>query len=311
MRMKLSSIGERGLIRRLSSFLDIGDDAAYIRHEDAFLVLTTDMIYEKTHVLPGMDYRDIGRFIVNVNASDVASMGAKPLAFLLSCGLPDIEVKDFDALTHAVDLECRKYGMEYAGGDTKQSDVLTLAGFCIGTTKKPILRSGARAGDIVAVTGSLGSASLGTHMLLNGLDCKGFKGIVDKARKPKARVAEGLILGKYASAMTDISDSLSISLYNVAQASGVGVKVFAGKLPIDDAAKRLAEKYAIDVTACALYGGGDYELLFTMPKKDFIKVKDKVKATKIGVVTKKGASLFMGGKETRFVRKGFEHFSAK
>ncbi len=309
--MKLSYIGERGLIRQLTSFLEIGDDAACIKDKDGFLVLTTDMIYEKTHVLPGMSYRDIGRFIVNVNASDVAAMGGKPLAFLLSCGLPDIEIKDFEELARAVDLECKRLGMQYAGGDTKQTDELTLAGFCIGRVKKPVLRSGAKAGDVVAVTGTLGSASIGTEVLLKKRDTKGFRSVIEKAMRPEARVKEGMILEKYATSMTDLSDGLAVGLHNISAASGAGLKISLEKIPIDPKGREFAETYRMDVTEKALYGGGDYELLFTVPRKDYSKAAALVGATEIGVVSGKSVSLITEGKESFLENRGFEHFRQK
>jgi thiamine-monophosphate kinase len=157
--MKLSDLGERKIIQRLEAFLPIGDDAAYLPVDGKYLVLSTDVIYESTHILPGMTYEQIGRFIASVNLSDIASMGARPFAFLLAYAGPDLQIDDFESLIHGVDSQCKKYGTKYVGGDTKYADRLTLAGTAAGYVKKPVLRTGAKVGDVVAVTGTLGGAA--------------------------------------------------------------------------------------------------------------------------------------------------------
>ncbi len=308
--MKLSGLGEKKVIERLASFLDVRDDAACIPHGGEYLVLTTDMIYQKTHILPGMTAEQIGRFIVSVNVSDVAAMGAKPAAFLMACGLPrDMEYEYLERILRAAEKQCRRYGARYVGGDTKESDALTLAGFCMGRTKRPVTRSGAKRGDIVAVTGSLGAASLGVHLLLKGLRYPGSGGVVRKALEPVARVKEGLIIGRYANALTDTSDSLSMCVHDIADMSNTGIKLFSDKIPISASAKRLARKAGLSSHELALYGGGDYELVYTMPPKKFEKIADSIDTTEIGVVEGRGVVLVSGDAKVPLEKKGFEHFS--
>ena len=308
--MKLYDLGEKEIVRRLAAFLDIGDDAAYIKHGKGFLVMSTDMMYEETHMLPGMSYAQAGKFIVSVNASDIAAKGAKPFAFLLSCGSPpDLDYADYNALIHAVDRQCRDYGMKFAGGDTKQAGRLTLAGFCIGYTKKPVLRSTAKVGDLLAVTGSLGDASLGVRMLLVGLKHGKSGPVIKKALEPRARVEEGLIIGEYATAMTDVSDSLATSIHDIARMSGVGIRLFADEIPVSDAAVRVAKDLGLNVLDYALYGGGDYELLFTIKEEDYGKIRRKVDATVIGEVAAGRRVVGLKEKKEFIVEKrGYEHF---
>jgi thiamine-monophosphate kinase len=307
--MKLSELGEKGVIAHLGSFLDVKDDAACIRHGDEYLVLTTDMLYQKTHILPGMSPEQIGRFIVSVNVSDIAAMGAKPVAFLMSCGLPrDTEYDYLDRMLRAAEKQCREYGAKYVGGDTKEADALTLSGFCMGKTKRPVHRSGAKKGDVIAVTGNLGAASLGVNVLLSGIRQSGDKAAVKKALSPVARIKEGLIIGRYANSLTDTSDSLSTCLHDIAAMSGAGMRINADMIPIPESTRKLSEKMGLSVLDFALCGGGDYELVYTMPRRHYDKIKHKIDTTEIGVVGGQGVVLVAGGSESPLEKKGYEHF---
>lgn len=303
--MKLSDLGERRIIQRLSSFLPIGDDAAYIPVDGKYLVLSTDVIYEKTHILPGMTFEQVGRFIASVNLSDIASMGATPFAFLLAYAGPDLRIEDFESIIHGVDSQCRKYSTKYVGGDTKYADRLTLAGTAAGFVKKPVLRSGARVGDVVAVTGTVGGAAYGIDCLLSGEECSSK--LAKKAMEPQPKVKEGILLGKYASAMTDISDGLSVSLHDLS--AGVGIRVDLDAVPLDKDLIRLARRSGAEPLKYALSGGGDYELLFTASEKDFKRVVKRVGATAIGsVVAGKGVKAYLSGTEFILPKTGYQHF---
>ena len=292
--MKLSALGERAIIGKLGKFLDIGDDAACIRMGDRFLVMSTDTIHGPTHIPPEMTPRQIGKFIVTVNLSDLAAMGAKPLAFLLSYGGPDIEFTGFKNIMKSAQKQCRKFKIDLVGGDTKEMKELTLTGCAVGTAKRPVPRSGARPGDIVAVTGELGAAGACFELLRKNR--KPSSSLLRASLEPEPRIKEGLLLAKHANSMTDISDSLAISLYSIAEQSGVGMKIDINKIP----ASSLEH---------ALYSGGDYQLLFTMPEKNFTRVKDSANATRIGTVTKaRGISATRKGRKFRIKRKGYEHF---
>jgi len=305
--MKLTDLGEKEIIRRLSEFLNIGDDAAYIRINDKYIVLATDMIYSETHILPIMSWEQIGKFIVTVNFSDLAAMGAKPFAFLLACGISDEDFENFQRLIKSADKQCRKYGAEYVGGDTKYANELTLSGTAVGFAKKPVLRSGAKPGDVLAVTGTLGSAALATDLILEKLECDNE--IIKKVLEPEPRIREGILLSKSASAMTDISDSLSLSIYDIADKSNVGVELEINKIPLEKTAIKLSEEMNLNLMDYALYGGGDYELLFTVSEDNLKVIEKKIKATRIGNITKeKNIVGIDSGREFVLKRKGYEHF---
>ncbi len=305
--MRLSDLGEKEIIARISRFLDIGDDAAYIKMGEGYLILSTDMFYSDTHLLPGMSFEQVGMFIVSVNLSDIASMGAKPFAFMLAYGGPDTCIENFEALINAAEKQCSKFGVKYVGGDTKYTQKLTLTGTAAGLTGKPILRSGAREGDVIAVTGYLGTASFAIDCLLENRKCP--KGLIKKAMEPEPRVEEGVFLNDYASAMTDISDSLAISLYNICSQSNTGAWIDTSELPVADDLVNLLDDLNKDPLEYVLYGGGDYELVFTVSEDDFEVIKKNLDITRIGEVThEKNIISVDGSKESLLQRRGYEHF---
>jgi len=312
--MKLSNLGEKKIIKKLMNSLDIGDDAAYIPFDDKFLVASTDMMYRKTHILKEMSYRQIGKKIVAINFSDIASMGAEPFGFLLSYGSPDIEFENFNEIISGVSDQCKKYNTTFLGGDTNETDELTLAGTALGLTEKPVLRSGAKVGDIVAVTGFLGTSALGVEILLKKLiNFNEIDGeILKETLEPEPRVPDGKFLKNYANSMTDVSDSLAVSLYDIANMSNAGIELNLNKIPISNNVIKTSGKLNLNPINYALYGGGDYELLFTVSKENWGKIKNKnsgsgfkYKFTRLGEVVK-GRGVFAGGKKIR--NSGYEHF---
>jgi thiamine-monophosphate kinase len=314
--MRLFNLGEKKIIGELEKRLSVGDDAAWLKFGGDFLIFSTDMIYEKTHFLPGMSYEEIGKLAVTINLSDIAAMGAKPLAFLLSCGTPaDFKMENFREIIQGVEKQCKKFEMKFAGGDMNETDELILAGSILGFTKrKPILRSGARCGDVLCVTGNLGTASLGVDILVKKLPCKDDE-VLKKALEPEPRVKEGAILGKFANSMTDISDSLAMSLYDIVDKSnGVGIEICLDKLPLAKSAINLANTLQLSIMDYALYGGWDYELLFTISEEYIDELRGAIDFTVIGKITKKkcrddeGVTGVGKGKKIKIKRNGYEHF---
>jgi len=309
--MKLTDLGEREIIKKLEGFLEIGDDAAYLKINDEFLVLTTDMIYKSTHLPKQMTYEQIGRLIVTVNLSDIAAMGAKPLAFLLSYGSNDIEFDDFYEIINGVKEQCERYDTKFVGGDTNQMDELTLSGAAVGMTKKPILRSTAEIGDVIAVTGDIGSAGVGTEIILNNLLDNLDNPAIKKALEPEPKIDEGLFLGKYANSMTDISDSLAVSLYDIAEQSGVGIEIYLNKIPVSQNARDLAHELNLNLFNSIIYGAGDYELLFSIPEKFLNEINSivKFKVTRIGRIIR-GNEIFgiKNNERIKIEKIGYEHF---
>ncbi len=309
--MRLSDFGEKEIIKELSMSLDIGDDAAYIRSGDKYLVLSTDMVYEDTHILPQMSWEQKGRLIVTVNLSDIAAMGAKPLAFLLGYGSPDMDYRDFKAFIKGVHDQCDRFKTKYAGGDTNWMPKLTLSGTVMGETKNPVLRSSAREGDLIAVTGNLGSASIGTKLLLERDISPSELGnpVFLKALQPEPRIGEGLFLNHHVNAMTDISDGLATSLRDVAVNSGAGARIDIEKLPVAEEADILATEYDLDSVEHALYGEGDYELLFTFKREEIKVISSELPVYVIGEITC-GEDIVAvdSGEEFKIKKQGYEHF---
>jgi len=307
--MKLSKLGERAIIEKVGRFLDIGDDAAFIRFGNGFLVLTTDTVYAPAHIPEEMTPEQIGKFIVTVNLSDLAAMGAKPLTFLLSYGGPDMEFIKFRQIIKAADKQCRRFGIRLMGGDTKEMKELTLTGCAVGATKRPVLRSGAGVGDIIAVTGDLGDAGICFELLRRNL--KPSRPLLKAALEPKPRVREGLLLGECANSMTDISDSLAVGLYSIAEQSQVGMHIDINKIPISKSASNTGREFNLNVIDHALYSGGDYQILFTVPEKNFGRIENSINVTGIGKVTGKGMRATRNGRGFKLKKQGYEHFKSR
>lgn len=309
--MKLSKLGEKNIIKNLMNFIDIGDDAAYIPLDSRFLIASTDMMHKKTHVLDEMSYRQIGKKIVTINFSDTASMGAEPFGFLLSYGSPDTDVENFNEIIYGVFEQCKKYNAKFLGGDTNETPDLILAGTALGMTDKPILRSGAEIGDVVAVTNFLGTSALGVDILLKKLmDCSEINGeILKETLEPEPRVAEGNFLKNYANAMTDASDSLAVSLYDIAEMSNAGIKLNLSKIPLLSNSIKTSKKLNLNLMDYALYGGGDYELVFTVSKENWDEIKNSkinFKFTRIGEVS--GGRGVFDENNKKIKKLGYEHF---
>jgi len=310
--MKFSDVGEKKVLEDLRSFLPIGDDGFVMPYGGKYLILTSDMIYRPTHILDEMGWAQIGRHIAAINFSDIAAMGAKPLAFLLAVCSPDMEEEDFLEFARAADALCKSYGAVYAGGDLNEADELSLAGFALGETDKPVYKKGARAGDLVCVTGTLGGAALGIEILVRKLseewDNRDLQKILERTLDAKPRVDEGYFLRNHATSMTDVSDSLAVSLHDIARESGVRLKIELGKIPLPEEGRRLADSLKVDLLEHALYGGGDYELAFTLPEERWETVRKKIDASVIGSVN---AGTGVSSSRGNIVNRGFEHFAKK
>ncbi|MEE9564335.1 MAG: thiamine-phosphate kinase, partial [Candidatus Hydrothermarchaeaceae archaeon] len=274
--MKLKELGERKIIEIFTRNFDrcdnaavgIGDDAAvFTLDSENYLVISTDLITQKTHIPREMIPLQIGRYAVNVNLSDIASMGAKPLGLVFSFGLPcDIDEKFIEELSEGINEACREHGTCVLGGDTKEHGEIIIAGTAIGRVKKDRLltRAGAKVGDIIGVTGKIGSAAAGFHCLTRNIaDSEKF---IKAALEPNARVKEGEILSEYATACMDISDGLAFSLHEIAKESKKGFKVYEERIPVDEGLSRVSELSGVPVREMVFHKGGDFELLFTAPE---------------------------------------------
>ncbi len=319
---KLSEMGEKEAVRRIlaeiaekesSNAIGPGDDAAAVDMGFVYLVASTDMIAQSTHVLPGMTDWQIGWTVAAVNFSDVAAMGAKPIGLLVSMGLPkDTLSERLDEIIRGILDCCECAGGEMLGGDTKEAPELTLSGTALGTvTKKGILlRRGAKKGDLLAVTGSLGLAAAGYYSIKGSLDVKR----AEKALlEPKPRVKEGMALsasGVVTSCM-DISDGLASSVHALAEASKVTFELDYAAIPVDKEVIEVASRASMSPEELVLYYGGDYQLLFTLRPEGLSLLSSLLGSsfTVIGKVRGAGENvLIKDGKKMALENRGYEHF---
>jgi thiamine-monophosphate kinase len=310
--MKLSELGERGTIKIFEDIygdcekavLAMGDDACILELDSQhYLVASTDLLSRKTHFPLEMPPGVIGRYAVNACLSDIAAMGAMPLGLLMSYGLPgDTDEAFIRELAMGVKKACAYHGTCVLGGDTKEQRELLITGVALGKVRKDRLlrREGARIGELILVTGEIGTSAAGYHAIAHNL--KGTKRALEAAYKPRARLREGLVLGKYATSCIDVSDGLAFSLHEISKASGVGFRIFEEHLPVDEEALSIV-KSPQERKELLYYQGGEYELLFTLPKgraealkREFLSLGTRLsvigKVTSSGgvVVTKKGSA---------------------
>jgi thiamine-monophosphate kinase len=284
-------VDERALLQEVYAIIGKEhclDDCAVIPCGEDLMVATTDMLHETTDFPAGMTDWQIGWMCAAVTLSDIASMGATPAILLLAVGLDD--PSRLGGLLRGARDCCSDAGGYVAGGDIDNHKELTVVSSGIGMVSPGniVRRSGARAGDLICVTGVLGCA----QAALNG-----YHQYDKSLMEPRARVREGVLLGRTgATSMMDISDGLSISLYNLLEANSCGYSINSGKIP---SPAGIPQEEAINL---ALYGGGDFELLFTVPR-DWISPAG-FHFSVIGNVVTDHTVLLDG---TEMQRKGYEH----
>lgn len=339
---EISSLGEFGLIDHLtkniefhhaSSILGVGDDAAVIDHYGRQTLVTTDLLIEQVHFdLMYTPLKHLGYKSVVVNLSDIYAMNAIPTQVVLSLGISNrFSVEDMEAFYEGVYAACEEYGVDLVGGDTTSS----AKGFIIGVTAigevapdKYVKRSTAKQNDLICVTGYLGAAYLGLLLLEREkkvfLETKGVQPdlenqeyIVGKLLKPEARKdviaffeREQLV----PTSMMDISDGLSSDLLHICKQSNCGAVLYEEKIPVHDDARQFAYKLELDPTACALSGGEDYELLFTIRQEDYDKIKEVEGISVIGYITppEEGATIITrGGSKHAITAQGWNAFPGK
>ncbi|MBU2559689.1 thiamine-phosphate kinase [archaeon] len=317
--MKLSQLGERRIIeifarnfdRCGSEIVGIGDDAAVFAIDgENYLVVSTDLITQKGHMPREMTPRQIGKYAVNVNLSDIASMGAKPLGLLFSFGLPsDLSDEFVEEISKGVNETCKEHGTCVLGGDTKKHSEIVISGTALGKVKKDafLTRAGAQAGDIIGVTGKIGSAAAGFYCLINNIE--GGEKFIKAALEPTARIREGQVLAKYASSCMDISDGLAWSLHEIAKASGRGFRVIYEKIPVESGIEQVAERSGVSPEEIIFHKGGDFELLFTASKEKFETIEKEIGVKAIGEIIEKGTIIEKDGKESILEPRGHDSFS--
>lgn len=274
----LGDIGERQLIEDFKSFIrpegmvGPGDDAAIIGKD---VVVSTDIVTFDRHFPAGMTYEQFGWYAAAVNFSDLAAMGARPTGFLAALALPlDLDSSAAYDILSGIDQCCEFCGTGIVGGDTKTGPGL-VAGTALGSMdgRKPMLRTGAVPGDVVAVTGPLGSPAAGFIALDHGLDVPEAK---DSLYVPIPRVAEGVALastGVVTSCM-DLSDGLGTALNTICKASGVGIDIEFDFLPHGAGVDEVAGSTGTSIEDMLLGWGGEYELVFTADKEKLERIYD-------------------------------------
>lgn len=261
----------------------------------ADLLLTVDMLVE------GVDFErrycsgsDLGWKAVAVNASDLAAMGGRPLHAVAALALgPGVELGYFDAVLDGLLDAAARWDLSLAGGDLSRSEEVvlsvTMTGACAGI---PVLRSGARPGDAICVTGTLGGSAGGLYVLGRDLPADEHPSLVRRHLRPEARVGAGQLIAEHgASAMIDVSDGLALDLLRLMEASGTGCAVEVSSVPVDPALGALEGRPDLPpLLELALTGGEDYELLFTVPEDRLDALEASVTTagtmvTRIGTVT--------------------------
>jgi len=312
-RTEIASLGEFGLIEHLTrniehknagSVLGVGDDAAVIDHFGKQTVLSTDLLIENVHFdLAYTPLKHLGYKSVIVNLSDIYAMNATPTQILLSVAFSNrFSLEALDEFYEGVYAACDRYEVDLVGGDTSTSTKgLIISVTAIGEVApdKFVQRSTAKNGDLLCVTGDLGAAYLGLVFLERekkiflespGVkpDLEGEKYVIGRLLKPEAAKEAIAFFEKekiVPTAMMDISDGLSSEILHICRQSKLGCVIYEDKIPISDDTRNAAYKFELDPTACALSGGEDYELLFTVSQSDYDKLVLNEKISVIGHMT--------------------------
>ncbi len=315
MRTEISSLGEFGLIdhltknnetRNAGTLLGVGDDGAVIDQFGRQSVVSTDLLVEGIHFdLMYTPLKHLGYKAVAVNISDIYAMMATPTHITLSLAVSNkVSVEALEEFYEGVYAACDKYNIDLIGGDTSNSK----SGFIISVTAigevapdKYVTRSGAGVGDLICVTGDLGAAYLGLQLLERekkiflenpGIqpDLQQQKYLIGRILKPEPQAEIGEWLQEnniMPTSMIDVSDGLSSELLHLCRSSETGCVLYEDKIPVHDDTRNIAMQFEISVTTCALSGGEDYELLFTVKQEDYEKIARNGQVSVIGYMTAK------------------------
>ena len=339
-RTEISSLGEFGLIDHLtqnnetklaSTVLSVGDDAAVIDHFGKQTVITTDMLVEGIHFdLMYTPLKHLGYKSVVVNLSDIYAMNAVPTHITLSIAFSNrFSLEAMDEFYEGVYAACEKYEVDLVGGDTTSSQkgfVISITAIGEVAPDKYVKRSTAQKGDLLCVTGFLGGAFLGLTILERekrifaetgsqpDLEDQAF--IVGKLLKPEARkdIIEFFATSEITpTSMIDVSDGLSSETLHICKQSNRGCIIYEDKIPVHEEARQFAYKLELDPTACALSGGEDYELLFTLSQTDYDKILLNEQISVIGYMTEAEEGthiLTRGGNKHALVAQGWNHLKS-
>ena len=328
-RTELNSLGEFALIKHLTQYFipqhestikGVGDDAAIVATGGVCdQVITTDLLVEGVHFdLMYTPLKHLGYKAIAVNVSDVCAMNATPKYVTVSFAVSNrFSLEAMEELYSGMQLACEKYGVDLIGGDTSTApNGLMISITAIGEVlpEEVTTRDGAKLNDLIVVSGDLGAAFLGLQVLEREKevykstpsiqpDLEGFDYLLQRQLKPEARLDVVQYLKDlkiHPTAMIDVSDGLSSDLMHVAKQSMLGCDIYESKIPMAPDTIRVAADFGLDPLTCALNGGEDYELLFTIAQSDYEKIKGSPHFTVIGHMTEEitGCRLITKGNET-------------
>ncbi|MGM1430501.1 thiamine-phosphate kinase [Sphingobacterium lactis] len=316
-RTNLNELGEFGLIDHLTQSIQltqkstvkgIGDDAAVLDFANKKTLISTDLLLENVHFdLRYVPLKHLGYKAIQVNLSDIYAMNGIASQVTISIGLSSkFPLEAVEEIYEGALLACQNYNVDLVGGDTSTSQqglVLSVTSIGYADADAITYRSGAQEGDLICVSGDLGGAYVGLQLLEREKqiflenpniqpDLEGKDYIIERQLKPEARkdIVELLAsLDIKPHAMIDVSDGLASEILHICKASNVGCKLYEEKIPLDPMTYETAREFGLDPTVCALSGGEDYELLFTVPQSDYDKVKNQMEITVIGHITEAAA----------------------
>jgi len=320
-RTNLNDIGEFGLINHLtqsivltqkSTIKGIGDDAAVLDFANKKTLVSTDLLLENVHFdLRYVPLKHLGYKSIQVNLSDIYAMNGTASQVTISIGLSSkFPLEAVEEIYEGALLACQNYNVDLVGGDTSTSTqglVISVTSIGYADSDNITYRSAAKEGDLICVSGDLGGAYVGLQLLEREKqiflenpniqpDLEGKDYIIERQLKPESRkdIVELLAnLDVKPHAMIDISDGLASEILHICRESKVGCKLYEEKIPIDPMTYETAREFGLDPTVCALSGGEDYELLFTVPQSDFEKLKNSMEISIIGHITEPEAGCLM------------------
>jgi thiamine-monophosphate kinase len=328
---RVSDLGEKKLIERLVSLVDIETDDVLARYDDVFylkspgmsnLVLHADMLVGKTDVPPGMEYYHVGRKVIIQNVSDFIVKGVVPRGMIVSMALPrTMEIDDFDALMKGIGDTAKKYGIKYIGGDLNEADDLIIDITLVGFHDDVIVpRKGIKPGHAVATTGAFGFTSAGLHLALNGLAASSkakYQPVLDAVLRPTQNFDAVLKIARQPGivASIDSSDGLSASLFDLMDVNDHGFLI--DTLPVEPIIHEFASEYELHVDDLLFNGGEEFHAIFVIDEARWVAIRDFARQAgyyleKIGHVIGEKKLLYQGPgskKKKEIKKRGFEHFT--
>lgn len=336
----LTELGEFGLIKHLtnniqpndaSTLLGIGDDAAVFDHGNKVSVVSTDMLVEGVHFdMMFTPLKHLGYKAVVVNLSDIYAMNAQPRQITVSMAISSkYSLEALEEIYKGIKLAASTYDVDIVGGDTTSSTtglIISITAIGEASKKELVYRSGAKENDLLVVSGDMGGAYMGLNVLQREKevwkvnpnmqpDLDGHDYILERQLKPEARKDVVQFLSELKvqpTSMIDISDGLASEIYHICTASEVGCSLYEDKIPIDPTTHKTAREFNLDPTICALSGGEDYELLFTVSQTDYDKIKGNPHWTVIGHIADKNAGVNLitaGGSISPLKAQGWDSFN--